>query len=585
MKILIVEDEICYQDFIHKYLSHLGYTLYVTGCAAEALKCYQQQVPDLILVDVCMPGMNGYELVHKIREIEAEWIPIIFLSAKVSSQDIVKGIEAGADDYITKPVEPDILKAKMQAMLRIYKIRNILKQQAKELKDQNIKLEQLQQEKIYQASHDLLTALPNRQFFEMQLGKAIVNANNKQEKLAVMFLDLDGFKSINDSLGHKMGDDLLKKIANKLSSIISNTDLIARFGGDEFIILLPKVDDSKAVVRIAQIVLAVLSEPFFINNQTHILSVSIGIALMPEDGNDVASLIQNSDTAMSYAKKHGKNNYKFHTKELDNQAKEYHSIVTDLKVALKKEQFMLHFQPQVDFEQNKIISAETLVRWHHPVKGFISPAKFIPIAEEVGLISLIDRMVFYKLCKQLTDARNILDENFVMAFNVSVKDLMHDQFIDSLYYMVSKYALNPSTIQLELTESIFINDLKTTLHILQKIKSKGFTIALDDFGTGYACLSQLAKLPIDMLKIDKSFINELDKDSKKKVLVKTLIAMGKSLNIKVLAEGVETIEQAKLLASMGCTLMQGFLFSKAVSFDCLLEKISNYNANGLQNKS
>jgi diguanylate cyclase (GGDEF)-like protein len=415
----------------------------------------------------------------------------------------------------------------------------------------------------HMAFHDALTQLPNRYFFNEQLERAIHSANEKNQTLTVLYIDLDRFKLINDTLGHTYGDFLLQQVAKKLQQCIPKSGVISRYGGDEFTIFLIDLDD-QTIVHISHDIVNTLSVPYYSNGLEAYLTTSVGISMFPRDGVDAESLIKYADTAMYMAKERGKNNFQFYTSHLSEKLNRKTNIETGLRKAINDEEFDLHYQPQVNLETCHIVGLEALIRWNHPVLGYISPSEFIPVAEEIGLIVPIGNWIIKTVCLQI---KKWLEQGFVdfrVAVNVSSWQFQEEKFVKDIKGILNETKIDPKYLEIEITES-FMQNIKGLLKILNEIKSIGITISIDDFGTGYSSLSVLKHLPIDNLKIDQSFVFDLKLQSNITAsIVKTIVDMGHNLNISLIAEGIETEEQLMILKQMKCNMGQGYLFSKPV---------------------
>ena len=424
------------------------------------------------------------------------------------------------------------------------------------------------QEKLdFLAHHDPLTSLPNRTLFQERLSQAIEKAKRHDDKLAIIFIDLDRFKNINDTLGHTVGDKLLIKLAEHLDLLRRSTDTVARLGGDEFIFLLQDINNAQSMAHYCEKLIDSLKKPFEIDNYSLHLTLSIGICIFPGDGEDVDSLIKNADTAMYRAKEKGKNCYQFFTQDLSEEVAEKLTLENDLRKAVEKNQFELFYQPQYLLSQDKLVSAEALIRWHHPELGLVPPDKFIPLAEETGIILQIGEWVIRDSCRQLKEWR---DKGFKLdniAINVSGLQITRGDLVTFIPSIMTQYGLHPNDLEIEITESTIMNDLEYAVDTLGKLKELGLTIAIDDFGTGYSSLGYLKKLPLDKLKIDRSFIKDIDSDNDDKALVLAIIAMARNLRLDVVAEGVEHKIHHDLLVEHNCKFAQGFLFSKPLPVD------------------
>jgi diguanylate cyclase (GGDEF)-like protein/PAS domain S-box-containing protein len=425
-------------------------------------------------------------------------------------------------------------------------------------------IKQTQSQLEHLAHHDSLTNLPNRLLFEDRLEHAIAQAKRQNRQLAILFLDLDRFKNINDSLGHAMGDELLKEVANRLQNILRDDDTAARLGGDEFTVLVENIDDPSQAAVVASKIQDKFKNPFKIAGRELHVTASIGISVFPEDGKDVADLTKNADAAMYQAKEQGRNNYRYYTSELTRTAFERLLLETELRSALKEDQLLLYYQPQISLRNGEMIGAEALLRWHHPRLGIIPPARFIPLAEESGLIHEIGNWVLDETCSQ---TRYLYRQGLFqgrMAINLSVRQIMQTDLILRFEQIIAESGCPPDMLQLEVTEGIFMGQMKHSVPVLDVFKKLGVSIAIDDFGTGYSSLSYLKQLPIDKLKIDRSFIRDMPHDSDAVAITQAIISLGKNLGLRIIAEGIETMAQQSLLQKMGCQEGQGYLYSPPV---------------------
>ena len=442
-------------------------------------------------------------------------------------------------------------------------------QLASELERSNSELTQL-------ANYDPLTMLSNRSFFKRNLQKAL-NVNGIAESVALLFIDLDGFKVVNDSLGHEAGDNMLKEVAERLRSTMRKTDTIARWGGDEFTIMVKNVkskDDSK---KIAKKILNSLEPPFNISNNRIFISASIGIAHFPDQAINASELIKRADSAMYQSKFMGKGRFTFYTEELEDTASARMKLEQSLRQAIKEKAFVLHYQPRIMIKNNKIKSVEALVRWPHKELGLISPFEFVPLAEEIGLIDALGDIVLEKACQQAKAWRDQGNE-LRIAVNLSVKQLQQNNIVDKVLSMIKKYGLEPKHIELEITESAAMVNIEKNIQKLQKFRDAGIRIAIDDFGTAYSSLNYLKRLPISSLKIDKSFLKDIQNGNfgpKDEAIIRTISSLGKNLGLHVVAEGVETLSQLEFISSLECNEVQGYIYSKPLPAEELVEYLTN----------
>ena len=419
-------------------------------------------------------------------------------------------------------------------------------------------------EMTYSAQHDFLTGLPNRMLLNDRVTQAVVLAPRHDKKVAVLFLDLDGFKHINDSLGHAVGDKLLQSIAKRLVQCVRTSDTVSRQGGDEFVVLLSEVEQSGDPAITARRMLETVAEPHLIDHHDLHVTTSIGVSVCPEDGSDAATLIKNADTAMYQAKENGRQSYQFFKPAMSVRAIERQSIEENLRRALERQEFTLHYQPKINIKSGEITGAEALIRWTHPVRGPVSPAQFIPVAEDCGLILPIGNWVLREACKQ---ARSWFDAGLPlgsMAVNISAMEFRDENFLEGVFSILEETGLDPSALELELTESVLMKHAESTETILKTLRSRGVQLAVDDFGTGYSSLSYLRKFPIDALKIDQSFVRQITTAPDETTIVTAVIGMGRSLKLRVIAEGVETDEELRFLQAHLCDEAQGYHFSRPV---------------------
>lgn len=425
------------------------------------------------------------------------------------------------------------------------------------------------------AQHDFLTGLPNRMLLTERLARAIGLANRHQKQVALLYLDLDDFKHVNDSLGHAIGDLLLQSIAERLKAGVRVTDTVCRQGGDEFVILLAEIEHPQDAGRVADTLLASLALPHMINGHELHATVSIGISVYPNDGVDLDAVLQNADTAMFHAKSCGRNNYQFFQTDMNTRAVRRQFVESSLRRALKHDEFLLHYQPQIDLVSKRMIGVEALIRWRDPELGLVYPAQFVPIAQECGLIVPVGRWVLREACRQ---TRAWLDAGLAavpVAVNISALEFRQPGFLEGVTQILKETGLAPCYLELELTESILMHDADASILVLQGLKAMGVKIALDDFGTGYSSLSYLERFPIDTLKIDQSFVRDITSDTGSATIVSAVIGMGKNLKQRVIAEGVETENQLDFLLARQCDEGQGFLFSHPLSAENFARLLAN----------
>jgi diguanylate cyclase (GGDEF)-like protein len=430
------------------------------------------------------------------------------------------------------------------------------------LQEQILKFHESQKHLTYLSQHDALTALPNRSLGRDRIEQAIHHASRNKLRVALLFVDLDNFKVINDSLGHNVGDEFLKSVATKLSQSVRKTDVVSRHGGDEFVIGLTEVSDIQDVSNAAGTILDRLTRPFMAKDTEISGSCSIGIAMYPDDGRDYDELLRQSDIAMYQAKESGRNTFRFFDEGMNANIQENLLLVSSLRAALSRREFVLHYQPVVELASGKLLGAEALVRWKHPEKGLVPPLQFIPAAEKSGLIVELGEWVLIEACRQLVAWQALGCGDFVMAVNLSPVQFRRGDVELVVENALQRSGLNPACLELEITESTLIQDTEKFIVSLQKIKALGVKISIDDFGTGYSNLSYLQRFAVDKLKIDQSFVKRLLDGAQERAIVSAIIQMAKSLNLETTAEGIEDDAVRQELLALGCTLGQGYHFAR-----------------------
>ncbi|EIM95599.1 integral membrane sensor protein [Paraburkholderia hospita] len=439
-----------------------------------------------------------------------------------------------------------------------------------------VSLAEANQELTYLALHDNLTKLPNRVLLEDRLDRAIQSANRENSQFALMFMDLDGFKTVNDAYGHLIGDLLLVEVAQRIGLNVRSQDTIARVGGDEFVLLAGIAEPADAAT-LADKVLRVILEPFHVADRLLRISTSIGIAIYPDDGARQDDLMTNADAAMYHAKALGRNTYCFFEASMNANVHEQLQLVQDLRLALERHELILQYQPKFTAPNGPVIGVEALVRWSHPTRGLIAPDQFIPLAEKTGLIVPIGEWVLDEACRQISEWREAGRRDWTMAVNLSALQFGHASLIQTVRDALKRYALEPGCLTLEVTESTAMRDADTSLRILQQLRGMGVNISIDDFGTGYSSLLYLKRLPASELKIDRGFIRDLARDSEDAAIVSAIVALGQTLNLNIVAEGVETAAQQEFLTRLGCDSLQGFLLGRPMSAEHLIETLSQEN--------
>jgi len=682
--ILIADDDPTMRGFLRESLEAEAFKVIEAVDGAQAVSLFTSQKPDLILLDVSMPGMDGFEACAAVRRLPGgDVTPVLMLTGLDDYESVSKAYEAGATDFSVKPINVLVLVHRIRYMLRARRTLDKMLQSEERLAkaqrlarlgnwEWDLKSGELhwseemyhlfgidpgnwaptrdkQLERVHPADKDAvsralvealrnlrpysldfrinlpdgtersvheeaevifdknrtavrmlgatqdisdrkevegqirllayydgLTLLPNRRLFMEKLDLALENARRREGSLAVLFLDLDRFKQINDTLGHSAGDRLLQGVAERLRKCLRSsdavargealnaTDDVARLGGDEFIVSITNVTRGEDAARVARRLQESLEQPFKLDENEVFVTASIGISLFPQDGTDLESLLKNADAAMYHAKDAGRSNYQFYSKSMNAAALQKLTLENKLRRALEREEFQLYFQPQIDVRSWSIIGAEALIRWRHPDLGLVQPAEFIGLAEETGLILPIGEWVLRTACAQAKAWQDAGHGPLVMAVNISGRQFRGKNLAQTIGQTIGACALDPRRIELEITESVLMRSVDETVNTLKALRTMGPRIAVDDFGTGYSSLSYLRRFPIDTLKLDQSFIQDSVKDRGTAAIVAGVIDMAHGLGLEVIAEGVETAEQRTLLFQDGCHIMQGYLFGRPV---------------------
>lgn len=663
---LVVDDESCNRAVICTYLEREGYQTYQAESGIDTLKMMESKQFDLVMLDIMMPGMDGYEVLHQIRRRHRKLdLPVIMVTAETISQKIVKAFKLGANDYISKPIDPAVTIARVEMHMQLKRSREALKKSEERyslvaegtndgLWDWNLSTDEMyysprwyslldinpvsspsismwfdrihnedigrfekeirafesgltrQLETELRMRHsdgsyrwamcrgtavrdlegvavrmagsltditngkvaDALTGLPNRVLFQERLTRCGARRMKEDFDFALLYLDLDNFKLVNDSLGHDAGDRLLVSIARRLEGCLREADsFICRIGGDEFVILLEGISSIEEPISVAKRIISSIDSPIMIGNGREVFaSVSVGIASSQDNFEDTAAIMQAADTAMYRAKAQGKTCYRVFDPDMKRDANKRLDIENELRYSIERDDFEIHYQPIVSLLTTQVVGFEALIRWQHPTLGYISPAQFIPIAEETGMIKTIGRQVLRKSCSQMASWRS-MDPRFAnlkLSVNLSSLQIRQHDFIQSILNILSESNLPADDLCLEVTESVIMENPKQGARVLADLRESGIRVAIDDFGTGYSSLSYLYQMSPDSIKIDRRFVDGITASEDKTVIVTAILALCKGMKLDVVAEGIETEKQMTTLKELGCEFAQGYLFSKPV---------------------
>ncbi|CDQ08856.1 Response regulator receiver modulated diguanylate cyclase/phosphodiesterase [Acidithiobacillus ferrivorans] len=611
--LLIVDDKEANVLLLERMLRGAGYASVASTTVSHAVcELHRKNRYDLILLDLQMPSMDGFQVMECLKAIELDgYLPVLVITAQPEHQ--LRALQAGAKDFISKPFDlPEVLM-RIHNMLEVRLLHRESKHHCRRLEEtvQELRTAEsglrttkaaLSKEKAaldehvlqlqranehlvvatikaheladqiqvardqidYTAQHDALTGLPNRLLLQDRLGQAIEVARRQERPLAVMFLDLDRFKYVNDSLGHAVGDQLLQSVAQRLKSGLRHSDTISRQGGDEFIVLLPNIEHAEDAALSAGKILAALTPPHRIGEHEFHISVSIGISIYPDDGQDTEILLKSADAAMYYAKENGRNAYKFFEPEMNARVVRRQSIETELRRALERQEFVLHYQPVIHLLSGKTVGVEALIRWQHPEHGILLPDEFVPIAEECGLILPMGRWVLREACSQAQTWIQAGIPPLTVAINTSAFEFRGKNFVENIRATLAETGLAPHLLELEMTETVLMSDSASTNSVLNALVDMGIKLAIDDFGTGYSSLTYLRQYPVDALKIDQSFVRQMTSSTDSTSIVDAVINLGINLKKRTVAEGIETAEQHALLLALHCDEGQGYYFSPPV---------------------
>jgi diguanylate cyclase (GGDEF)-like protein len=599
-RLLIVDDIGDNRDILMRRFERRGFDVVEADSGLVAIELIEKSSFDLVLLDVMMPGIDGLETLKRIRSRRsASALPVIMVTAKSESGNIVDALELGANDYVTKPVDFAVALARVNTQISrrraeqqvvlanegLRKANEDLERRVQErtarLVDANRKLkeeiadrEELQAKSQYLAYHDPLTGLGNRLLFKEQLDEALRDASVAPHPLAVLFLDLDGFKTVNDTLGHSVGDLLLRSVAAKLRDLLPVTDRISRLGGDEFAILQISGSQPTSSISLAEKIIEVVGHPHSIDGHDVTVGASVGIAVACPGQMNTESFLKSADLAMYSAKSEGRGTYRIFDPQMDEIVQTRRSLERDMRTALAQGGFELFYQPLVNLQTNQVTAFEALMRWHHSDRGTVPPSEFIPVAEEMGLIVPLGEWALRCAC---LEAIKWPDEVRV-SVNLSPLQFAKGNLVSTVMSALASSGLSSSRLELEITESVLLEKSERNIAILNQLRALGVRISMDDFGTGYSSIGYLRSFPFDKIKIDRSFVRDLLVDEGSLAIVRAIAGLGISFGMTTTAEGVETEEQMRCLNLEGCSEVQGYLYSKPVPRDEVAGLLASLNA-------
>jgi diguanylate cyclase (GGDEF)-like protein len=584
-RLLIVDDIADNRAVLSRRFVKRGFEIVEADCGAEALRLVQKQSFDVVLLDVMMPDMDGIEVLRRMREkFSASTLPVIMVTAKTQPEDVVEALRIGANDYVTKPVDLTIALARVNNQVARRRADAAIRKANDSVLNAMTRLEleqrfTLEKKIAHLAHHDMLTGLPNRFAFDEKVNAARQFAQDFGSQLSLLFIDLDGFKNVNDVLGHAVGDEFLKEVAARLTSVVGTNDFCARLGGDEFAVVHVSRDGRTTAALLAQAIISTVDCCNSVGGHQVFVGASVGISVLESGDDDTATLLKRADLAMYRAKADGRGVYRFFETNMADQAILRRSLELDLRRAAENGDLQLYYQPIVGLKERKVVGFEALMRWNHPTRGFVPPSEFIPLAEETGLIVPIGERALRQACADAAQWPN----NMRVAINLSPIQFRSRGLISIVVGALSASGLPAERLELEITESVVLRNSAQNMFILARLRELGVRIALDDFGTGYSGLGYLRAFQFDKIKIDQSFIREMLRHAESCAITRSAIDLAGNLGLCTTAEGVESIDQFEYLVSHGCTEVQGFLFSCAqpnVEVAGMVEEIERRIATG-----
>lgn len=554
IRLLLVDDDEVDRTSVRRSLHHSGlnYTLHESVDFSTAIDALTENAFDCVLLDLHLPGRSGVDIFNALPGIRSETTPaVIFLTGEENEKLALEVMASGAVDYLSKQeVTPSLLRR----AIRYAAARQDFLQEISEI-----------------GRRDILTGLPNRSVFSDTLPGFIAQSARSRTIVATLLLDLDNFKDINDTMGHAAGDDILRSIANTLKESVRETDIVMRLGGDEFIVIAPNLKDEFGAANLAEKITAALSEPMRVGESELQVSASIGVALVPHDGASAEQILKCAELALYKAKEEERGDFCFFDRSLDEAAHCRQQVEREMQLALKRGEFELHYQPKIAVSDGTIVGAEALIRWNHPERGLVGPNEFIPIAEANRFIVPIGEWVLRTASAHLVSWRKAGLDLQNCSINLSPVQVSSARLLKAFNAVIDETGVDPACLEIEITESALMNRISSIVRVLEELRSRGVAVSVDDFGTGYSSLVHLKQLPLDKLKIDRSFVTNIENSRKDADFTEAIVALGRSIDLEVVAEGVETEGQAELLRQHGCNTLQGYKFSRPLSADTFFE--------------
>ncbi len=544
--VVLADDDPSIRLMVRHVLESEDFDIIEASDGLEAIKAVEKYHPALILLDAVMPGIDGFTTCQQIKEKGHTDIPVMMITGLDDDASVERAYEVGAIDFITKPIKWAVLKHRVKSVV------------AKVIAERKVQL---------LAYRDTLTNLPNRLLFADRLEQAVIRSERSKTSMALMLVDIDDFKLVNDSFGHDAGDKLIQAVGDLISKSLRRADTIARLGGDEFAIIIEGIDGPDDAISIADNLTTILEHNVRLDDQETYTSASIGIAVFPGDGKDARTLLKNADTAMFRAKENGRHCFQFYKPEMSVSAMERLDLENSLKAAFENDEFLIHYQPVIDIHKNEVMGVEALLRWEHPDKGMIQPSDFINIVEDCGLIVPIGEWLITSACKQIKVWKEAGLENQNISLNLAPRQFKEQDLVALFTQAMAENDIDGSNLSIEVTERTLIDNVGEVEATLKKLRAMGMKILLDDFGTGYASLAYLKEFPVDIVKIDRAFITGIPDNIEDSCIVDAIAGLTRGLKLSLLAEGVENERQLDVLKGLGCQYAQGYYWSKALPGD------------------